>query len=136
MTVVPAALVLHRGHGPRHADLILGTGARCLTVRLDGTLGRWQVSLGVPHRRRYLTYRGPVSGGRGTVVQLWRGLAWCAHSATVLRCRLQPNQLFLMKMRRAFQSTGSVVGNAPLRPVGGRGELVVPLYRTATLPRS
>ena len=132
MSVVPATLLLHRGHGPRHADLILGTGARCVTVHLGTAAGRWRVSLGMPHRRRYLTYRGPVSGERGTVVQLWRGLAWCARSANLLRCRAHPNPLFLMKMRGGFHFAGS----APTGVVAGRGELVVPLHRTATLPRS
>jgi hypothetical protein len=132
MSVVPATLLLHRGHGLCHADLILGTGARCVTVRLGIEAGRWRVSLGVPHRRRYLTYRGPLSGDRGAVVQLWRGLAWCTRSAAVMRCRLQPNPLLLMKMRGGFH----IAGSSRKGPVGGRGELVVPLHRTATLPRS
>jgi len=132
MPWIPASLLLHRGHGTLHADLILGTGPRCVTVGFRTAAGRWRVKLGVPHRRRYLTYRGPVPGGRGAVVQLWRGLAWWMRSAATLRLRLHPNQVLLMKMRRISGALGSV----PKALRRGRGEVVVPLHRAATLPRS
>ena len=131
MALVAAALLLHRGHGPRHADLILGTGARCRTIHIALIAGRWQVREGMPHRRRYLAYRGPVPG-RGAVDQLWRGRAWCVVSATVLRCRLRSKQVFWMKLREAL---GEGEG-APTALRGTAGEMVVPLGRPATLPRS
>ncbi len=131
MPHVQASLLLHRGHGPLHVDVILGTGGRCQTIRLAATNGRWQATMGLPHRRHYLTFRGPVAG-RGSVIQLGRGRAWCARSAVALRLRLSPNLLFLMKMRRVFRASGGL----PLALPRDRGEVVVPLGRAATLPRS
>lgn len=130
MAWIAATLLVHRGHGPRHADLVLGTGRQCVTVRMDVLAGRWRVSMGVAHRRRYLTYRGPVAG-RGTVVQLWRGRGWSSRSACTQHFRLWPNQMDRMKMRRIFGTAGGLLAAFPW----GR-EVVVPLHRTATLPRS
>lgn len=131
MTLIRAALLLHRGHGPRHVDLVLGTGSRCATVHLELTAGRWRVYAGLPHRRRYLAYRGPVRG-RGAVRQLWQGRVWCSVTATALRCRPCPNQVFWMKLRAAL---GKAAGAARCFR-GAPGEMVVPLDRPATLPRS
>lgn len=126
-----ATLLRHRGHGPCHADLVLETGATCATIRLGVAAGRWLVTIGVPHRRRYLTYRGPVAG-RGAVAHLWRGHVWQARSAHALQCRMHPNQMYMMKMRRMFSVPASTWESLP----GKRGQLVVPLPRSATLPRS
>lgn len=131
MAWVAASLLVHRGHGPRHADLVLGTGPRCVTIRMEISAGRWRVGVGVAHRRRYLTYRGPVVG-RGTVAQLWRGRGWSSRSANAQHFRLWSNQMDWMKMRRFFGMAEGVRAAFPW----GRGEVVVPLHRVATLPRS
>ena len=66
-----ATLLRHRHHGPEHLDLVIANGANCLTMRLAGKIWRWQAA----HRRRYLTYSGPISKDRGSVRVLWRGTA-------------------------------------------------------------
>ncbi|MCS6969705.1 MAG: hypothetical protein RMM29_02330 [Planctomycetota bacterium] len=67
---VPAAIARHRGPQPEHLDVFLAAGALCLSLRLAH--GRWQEQ--APHRRRYLSYSGPLSAGRGAVAICWRGL--------------------------------------------------------------
>ena len=70
----PAALLRHRRHGPIHDDLILGgTGPTCPTLHLTRRSWRWQPA----HRRRWLSWSGPVSGGRGAATALWHGLVHC-----------------------------------------------------------
>ena len=67
-----AVLLEHIGHGACHGDLIIARGARCPTIRvvLEPALAFiWSA----PHRRKYLTYAGPVGGGRGIVRRWWRG---------------------------------------------------------------
>lgn len=72
----PAALLRHRGHGPDHLDLILGSGPRCATLRLARGPHGWQARWLEPHRRRYLgLWRAPLAGGRGAVARRWRGTA-------------------------------------------------------------
>ena len=95
-----ASLLLHRGYGARHGDLILATGARCLTLRIDCQQGRWRVAIADPHRRRYVTYRGPLSGGRGAVEVLWSGTldGWC--SVAGHHWCLYPNSFFMSQLRR------------------------------------
>jgi hypothetical protein len=129
MARVHATLLEHRGHGPRHYDLVLGTGKRCRTVRLERRRGRWGATPAAPHRRRYLTYRGPVPGGRGSVLQIWHGSArgWC--SATGQHWILEPKSFLHSDLRSI------------LRPSPGAGawtldvisERVVPRRGTATL---
>ena len=100
MPVIRASLLLHRGYGARHGDLILQTGARCFTLRIDAQQGRWRVAIAEPHRRRYLTYRGPLSGSRGVVEVLWTGTldGWC--SVAGQHWRLYPNAFFMSQLRR------------------------------------
>lgn len=72
----PVSILLHRGHGPSHLDVVLGRGARCPTLALQpASRGGWAWRPQPAHRRRYLTWAGAVSGARGTVRQLWRGEA-------------------------------------------------------------
>ena len=69
----------HAGHGEPHYDLMLD-------VSPDSDLRTWRVYHWPPmamtrvvrlsdHRRRYLTYEGPISGGRGEVRRVERGQA-------------------------------------------------------------
>ncbi len=132
MRRVRASLFLHRGHGALHGDLILGTGARCLTIHLEPGRRGWRLRVGAPHRRRYLTWSGPISQGRGTVTQLWQGFAWVRRSAARVACRCEPNGEFVMKIRRI-----PAVGSGSLRAgLGAWRELVVPRSGSATLRRS
>ncbi len=97
-TRVATVLLFHdRGPGS-HYDWMIedpaadpGTG-RLYTWRVPLPAGRW-VSAGRfslqalwPHRRDYLTYEGPLGGGRGTVRRVDQGWAevreWAADSAS------------------------------------------------------
>lgn len=45
----PIALLLHRGHGPVHLDIVLGIGTACPTFRLGSTASeRWPGRTGGP----------------------------------------------------------------------------------------
>lgn len=79
----PATLLRHRGHGELHYDLILASGARCLTLALVPGARGWRWRQQAPHRRRYLSLRqAPVGGGRGCVTAVWHGHAsWHRHGA-------------------------------------------------------
>jgi hypothetical protein len=79
------SLMLHRGAGMEHFDLIFLGGSRCLTISLWWESGRWHARRLPDHRRRYLTYRGPVGGGRGQIDHLWHGLIKTVRLANGLR---------------------------------------------------
>ncbi len=138
MPVMRASFLLHRGYGPRHGDLILQTGARCLTLRIDGQQGRWRVAIAEPHRRRYLTYRGPLSGSRGVVEVLWSGTldGWC--SVAGQHWRLYPNAFFMSQLRRlsrTHRQPAKALFWAPFGSLGNRRQGVVRQPRPQTLPR-
>jgi hypothetical protein len=62
----------HEGYGPEHWDLMIEQDGVLLTWRLerhpetltDGPIPATRIA---DHRTAYLTYEGPVSGGRGRV---------------------------------------------------------------------
>ena len=101
MRSAPASLLLHEGYGEPHYDLVIGWGKSCPTLKLRlsirGFMGRWQA----PHRRRYLSYRGPVGAGRGRVEQLWHGrvrwhrhqLGWLIHCGELGSIRVRADGL-------------------------------------------
>ena len=127
-----ASLLLHRGHGAPHGDLVLAAGARCPTLHLTCRRGCWRAALGEPHRRRYLTWRGPLGVGRGTVAQLWSGPLEGACWARGRTCRLKPNPLLLSGLRRIARAAGSA--SRELFP--SRLEMVVRPPAPARLRRS
>lgn len=88
MLNVPTALLLHRTATGRHHDWLIGTPA----YYADPSSGLWAARVlpddrdwrGVrsflltplpPHRRAYLTYQGPISRGRGSVMRVDQGSA-------------------------------------------------------------
>ena len=138
MQVMRASLLLHRGYGARHGDLILETGARCLTLRISCQQGRWRVAIAEPHRRRYLTYRGPLSGGCGIVDVLWSGTldGWCSVAGP--HWRLYPNAFFMSQLRRlsrTHRQPAKALFWAPFGSLGNRRQGVVRQPRPQTLPR-
>lgn len=81
MPDLPTTLLHHLGHGPPHYDWLLASDddGPLLTFRVDRPAADWLdarrldlTPLG-EHRRAYLTYEGPVSGGRGTVTRVDEG---------------------------------------------------------------
>lgn len=73
------ALSYHRGDGAEpHVDIFFEKGTRCATISVVASRfpGRPRAHWGKPHRRRYLTYSGPVTGQRGWVDVIWRGRAY------------------------------------------------------------
>ncbi len=65
-------VILEHDHPVRHWDLMLEAGDGLRTWRLDRPPTPGQVVLAEPiadHRKAYLDYEGPVSGGRGRVVR-------------------------------------------------------------------
>ena len=86
MLDVPTALLLHRTPTGCHHDWLVGTpeyrcepGSGLWTARVGPAshdwcrLRRFDMAELPPHRRAYLDYQGPISGGRGTVVRIDRG---------------------------------------------------------------
>ena len=70
---------IHSGFGPRHYDLMLQHGRALATWQLPASpeglrVGQSLAARHLPdHRLEYLTYRGPVSRGRGEVQPLDQG---------------------------------------------------------------
>lgn len=79
----------HAGHGPPHFDLMFEVDqtAPLLTFRSPA----WPIVEPVQlerlgdHRRAYLSYQGPVSGGRGEVVRVAEGTCDLAEDGAGLR---------------------------------------------------
>ena len=138
MPVIRACLLRHRGGGAWHGDLILATGARCLTLRISCQQGRWRVAIADPHRRRYLTYGGPLSDGRGVVDRLWSGTLEGWYSVTGPHWRLSPNSLFMSQLRllsRTHRQPAKTLFRVPFRSLSNRRQGVVRQSQTQTLPR-
>ena len=72
-------ILAHSGHGPLHYDLMLEHGGSLATWHLpclpaDLPAGQAAHARKLPdHRTAYLTYEGPVSGGRGHVRRVGDG---------------------------------------------------------------
>jgi len=79
----PTVLLVHRRCGDRHHDWLLADPAVPEGPLWAGrvrpashqwaSLRGWYVQQIAAHRRRYLTYEGPLSGGRGTVRRVDEG---------------------------------------------------------------
>lgn len=70
-------LLAHDWPAP-HFDLLVEDGAACRTWRLEhlpSSTNSVAVEPLPPHRLHYLTYEGPVSGGRGAVTRVDAGTA-------------------------------------------------------------
>ncbi len=86
MLTVPTALLLHATRSGSHYDWLIGSpGYVC-----DPASGLWTARVGLPsrswrraekfdlmelpaHRRVYLSYQGPISGNRGSVIRVDQG---------------------------------------------------------------
>ena len=72
-------ILLHTGYGPTHYDLMLSAGDALATWQLPAGPAGLAVGQALPatrladHRPAYLTYEGPLSGGRGHVRRVDRG---------------------------------------------------------------
>ena len=70
---------IHTGFGPVHYDLMLDRGESLATWQLSASPvdlaagGQLPARRLADHRRAYLTYEGPLSGGRGQVAIVDRG---------------------------------------------------------------
>lgn len=69
----PFVILVHSGHGPSHFDFMLSRGQTLATWQLARSPLELAAGQSLParkladHRPAYLTYEGPVSGGRGEV---------------------------------------------------------------------
>ena len=114
----------HSGHGPRHYDLMLERGEALATWQLAQdpveTGGRRPARARriQDHRLAYLTYEGPVSGGRGRVDRIDAGT-----------CKL----LAVAEERWEFDLCGQrLTGRFELRRTGDRRERWV--FRAVSSP--
>jgi hypothetical protein len=92
----PLTVSLHRGYGPPHLDVLLGAGPRCRTWRFERTVRGWVGRPIQAHRRRYLSWSGPVPGGRGFVQVLHRVRASGVAQGPNVVVRARPNPLFYL----------------------------------------
>lgn len=102
MRTLRSTLLLHRMPGGSHYDWLFESpppeGGRdkaarlvCFRVPLDsrawGCVQRWTMRQLPPHRRIYLDYQGSISGGRGQVRRIDRGIVlprlWAAGRAVL-----------------------------------------------------
>jgi hypothetical protein len=89
-------ILLHSGHGARHYDLMLEQAEGLATWQVAQDPAALPAGARLParrlpdHRRAYLTYEGPVSGGRGSVQRIHAGSCKFLHAEdTRLRFRLE-----------------------------------------------
>lgn len=85
---MPRFVLLEHDHPFLHWDLMLECGAVLRTWRLaemPGAAGSIAVEALPDHRRRYLDYEGPVSGGRGHVRRIDAGTFHPAESLMASR---------------------------------------------------
>ena len=86
MHAQPAALLRHQTPTGSHYDWLLGIpgsesdpAAKLWTARVDLPSTHWRdagkctLTRLPDHRRAYLSYQGPISGGRGQVIRVDRG---------------------------------------------------------------
>jgi hypothetical protein len=90
-------VILEHDHPVLHWDLMLESGAALRTWRLAAPPGPgadFSAALSFDHRRLYLDYEGPVSGGRGRVVR-WDGgtFTWGEEGEDRLVVRLSGGRL-------------------------------------------
>lgn len=103
---MPRFVILEHDHPARHWDFMLEVGEVLRTWRLADSPGPGRMLAAEPlpdHRRLYLDYEGPISGGRGTVRR------WDAGS---------------------FDVEAETDDRLVLRLTGGRGEGLAVLERT------
>lgn len=94
---MPRFVVLAHDHPFPHWDFLLEAGVACQTWRLLGEpgAGRTIVAEAIgAHRLYYLTYEGPVSGGRGTVSRWDAGtFEWVGHGGERVEVELSGDRL-------------------------------------------
>lgn len=82
---MPRFVVLEHDHPTLHWDLMLEAGDKLRTWRLaqppEKEAGPIPATALGDHRKMYLDYEGPVSGGRGSVVRWDSGEFACADAA-------------------------------------------------------
>lgn len=112
----------HTGYGPLHYDwlledagtpdpraALLWTGRCVLGPAQWRAAGTWEVQSAPPHRRVYLTYEGPITGGRGQVRQVAAGWftvkKWSAVSI-IIQLELAPVFSGRIELRRDEKTAG------------------------------
>lgn len=83
MLKLPTVILEHTTRSGRHYDWLLAdprspqgplwTARTMVCVHHWMTVKRWALEPIQPHRRLYLKFQGPISGGRGHVIRLDRG---------------------------------------------------------------
>jgi hypothetical protein len=94
---MPRFVILEHDHPALHWDLMLEAGEALRTWRLEAAPGPgpdFVAARSFDHRRVYLDYEGPVSGGRGRVVR-WDGgtFAWQEEAEDRVVVRLSGGRL-------------------------------------------
>jgi len=90
-------ILRHEVNGGSHFDLLLELASQELLRALQ--LASWPLAVGEscpapvlpPHRRIYLDYQGPISGGRGSVTRIDAG-TWSGDAGRIVLsngCRLE-----------------------------------------------
>src|SRR5262245_46548016 len=94
---MPRFVILEHDHPVLHWDLMLEAGDVLWTWRLPVAPtagGDAMMAERLPdHRRAYLDYEGPVSGGRGTVKRWDAGAVALTSTSDELRLRLEGQRL-------------------------------------------
>src|SRR5581483_7197270 len=94
---MPRYVILEHDHPERHWDFMLEAGEILRTWRLSSPPAPGQTVVAeasFDHRRHYLDYEGPVSGGRGRVTRWDAGtFTWQADEPEQVVVVLQGNRL-------------------------------------------
>lgn len=118
-------MLVHRAHGPLHCDVIIGVGAKCPTWSLSRERSGWRVIRKPDHRRRYLTWCGPLKGGRGVVHVLGRGWVQGAPRAAGWSLTINLNGFIGKELRHFTRLPSAAFPLAVVWSMRGHGERVV-----------
>jgi hypothetical protein len=116
-------ILLHRGHGATHFDLMLEQADGLATWQLAQDPAALAVGGRLParrladHRKAYLVHEGPVGGGRGSVQRIHAGSCQLLHAEdTRLQFRLEGPTC-----GGTFELTKEAHGDGGEDGVGGEG---------------
>jgi DNA polymerase Ligase (LigD) len=101
---MPRFVILEHDHPERHWDLMLETGEVLRTWRLSAPPAEGReaaIQSSFDHRLVYLTYEGPISGNRGTVLRWDEGeFEWLRQDADEIVVSLTGRRLSgLLRLR-------------------------------------
>jgi hypothetical protein len=135
MSAMRVSVLAHRANGPLHLDLVTGVGSTCPTWALAWAGPRLRLVRKLGHRRRYLTWSGPLAGGRGSVRAVGRGWLRGLPRAADWNLELSFSGFADKQLRRFLRLRTAAFPAAWALLLRGQGERVVQHRLMPRIPR-